>query len=175
MFAYCLNNPIVYYDDGGNKPKSYDDTVDNIEEDVWIPLGDLGSNGAPAGFTSSTAAPSIEGFGDVGNAGKYPVYNTSGDILQSSVPPEAYDIYDYLLTHNGTPPKGYKGGTIFANDGRANSAILPGEFAPFQKFDIYPKLPGVDSGLERIIIGSGAGGAAWYTPDHYKTVIQMTR
>ena len=37
MFAYCLNDPVRLYDDGGSKPKSYDETVDDPDDDCFFP------------------------------------------------------------------------------------------------------------------------------------------
>ena len=97
----------------------------------------------------------------------------SSTAQAATVPQEAYDTYSYVTDHNGSPPKDYKGGGVFENDGRGGSMVLPETYSPFREYDIYPKTPGVERGPERIVIGTGLGGAVWYTPDHYKTFIQM--
>lgn len=89
-----------------------------------------------------------------------------------AVPQEAYDTYDYVSSHNGTPRQGYKGGKVFLNDGRDGGAVLPNSYAPFYEYDIYPKVTGIDRGTERIII-SHSGHAAWYTSNHYQSFVRM--
>lgn len=51
--------------------------------------------------------------------------------------------------------------------------MLPGEYASYREYDIYPKISGVDRGVERIVIGNGVDKPGWYTPDHYQTFIKM--
>ncbi len=46
MFAYCLNNPVCLYDDGGYKPKSYDETCDDEDDDVVIFDNSDGTSGS---------------------------------------------------------------------------------------------------------------------------------
>ena len=106
--------------------------------------------------------------------GMTPVTEIGGNAASSvTIPQEAYDTYDYAQSHNGAAQDGYKGNRLFANDGRDGSEVLPSSYAPFREYDIYPKIPGIDRGAERIVLGAGSGGAAWYTPDHYRTFIQM--
>ena len=87
-----------------------------------------------------------------------------------TVPQHAWDTLNYIKNHNGSPPKGYKGGTPFSNDGRNGGTRLPDNYKPFYEYDIHPKVAGQGRGMERIVIGSGA---AWYTCDHYFTFTQM--
>ena len=82
-----------------------------------------------------------------------------------------YDTYDYITTHNGSPMLGYKGGAEFLNDIKDGSPVLPQQYAPFKECDIHPKLPGIDRGAERIIIGTDSPQPVWYTPDHYRTFV----
>lgn len=81
-----------------------------------------------------------------------------------------YDTLDYLKSHNTTPPYGYKGGGSYKNDGRYGSQVLPDCHAPYYKYDVHPKIPGQNRGLERIVLGQGI---AYYTFDHYITCIIM--
>lgn len=48
--------------------------------------------------------------------------------------------------------------------------VLPGT-AKDREYDIHPHVPGINRGVERIIVGSD--GSGWYTPDHYKTFIRF--
>ena len=88
----------------------------------------------------------------------------------ATVPQHAWDTLDYIKNNNGSPPKGYKGGQPFANDGRNGGERLPDNYRPFREYDVHPKVIGQNRGMERIVIGSGA---AWYTGDHYFTFTRM--
>jgi len=68
----------------------------------------------------------------------------------------------------------------FANGGKASAfrlRELPSEPGlakrmvecrnPTKGWDVNPKVPNLDRGLERIVTGSD--GSAWYTTDHYHT------
>ena len=62
------------------------------------------------------------------------------------------------------------------NDGKGNSRFLPkkttdGKEITYKKYDINPTKPGVDSGGERIVIGSD--GRTWATKDHYKNFVEV--
>ena len=80
-------------------------------------------------------------------------------------------VLEHLKNNKMHPPKNYKGGRIYENDGRNGGQKLPDEGAPYREYDIDPKLPNVKRGTERIVVGSD--GSAWYTPDHYKTFLNM--
>ena len=54
MFAYCLNNPLVFFDDGGSKAKSYDETADDEDECLVFLCGN--NDPASASFNSWQAA-----------------------------------------------------------------------------------------------------------------------
>ena len=97
----------------------------------------------------------------------------AGTASSADIPKEAYDTYNYVTNYNGSPPKGYRGGREFLNDGRGGAEMLPGEYAPYREYDIYPKISGVDRGVERIVIGNGVDKLGWYTPDHDQTFIKM--
>jgi guanyl-specific ribonuclease Sa len=63
---------------------------------------------------------------------------------------------------------GTRGGSVFEND----EQLLPtmdasGKPITYQEWDVNPKVPNVDRGVERIVTGSD--GSAWYTTDHYHT------
>lgn len=160
MFAYCLNNPVCrvevcgaaseeIFDGDGNSATDDDKRFD------WGEISNPGGNG-----TGQTGG---SGCGDS---------NANGNAGQSnySVPQEAFDTLDFIEKHNGSPPKGYKGGRTYANDGRNGGEKLPDEYGPFREYDIYARIPGPDRGLERVVTGNGA---AWYTPDHYYSFIRI--
>jgi guanyl-specific ribonuclease Sa len=95
-----------------------------------------------------------------------------GDLLENSdrikhgstIPRKVYDLMVHLAKKK-SPPPGYKGGTIFKNDGRNNSAMLPGN-TKYKKYDVNPLDKGARD-LERIVIGED--GTTYYTDDHYFT------
>ena len=91
-------------------------------------------------------------------------------VPASYIPPEAYDTLDYI-DQNGSPPKGYKGGRLFENDGRNGGQILPNNGITYREYDIHPKVTGQSRGTERIVVGSD--NSAWYTRNHYRSFVQM--
>ena len=160
MFAYCRNNPVIRYDVRGYCDSKFKEK--NDDEVETAPDPNDGGGGGGSGTSTVGTAPS----GGSSGAGVQ-VSNNNGQV---NIPKNAYDIRAYVNSHNGTPPKGYKGGGTFLNDGRGTSSTLPPSSAPFKEYDIYPRVAG-GRGAERIVIG--ADGRAWYTPDHYKTFWEM--
>ena len=90
-------------------------------------------------------------------------------------PKHASDTLSTIRLTNA-PPSGFRGGGSFANDGRGGGQVLPGSTTDgtpitYREFDVYPFTPGVNRGLERIVLGSD--GKAYYTSDHYATFAEM--
>ena len=85
-----------------------------------------------------------------------------------NVPDYAYSIEEFVRSHNGSPPKNYIGGKRFEN----KTLKVPSWFGPFREYDVHVHVPGQPRGLERIVLGH-AKQAAWYTSDHYETLIEM--
>ena len=76
------------------------------------------------------------------------------------------ELVDYIKSHAGLAPTGWRGGTPFSNDGRRGTTILPGgPGTTFREYDVNPLQRGVNRGVERIVIDSR--GRAYYTPNHY--------
>ena len=86
----------------------------------------------------------------------------------SGVPSKAYDVAEYVRSHNGTPPSGYVGGRTFEN----REGHLDDDLGPFREYDVNPQVSGQNRGPERIVLGP-SGAASYYTPDHYSTFITM--
>ena len=151
MFAYCRNNPVSRMDISGSAD------VDCLDEakDVGQEIEHAGRLAGGYNFDSQQAI--LDG-------------NFSGSY-SNSVPQKAWDVLSYLKGNNMHPPQNYKGGKIFANDGRDNSQKLPENGTTYREYDIDPKTPGVRRGAERIVVGSD--GSAWYTPDHYVSFARM--
>lgn len=88
---------------------------------------------------------------------------------QMSAPNKAYNVLKQIEKNNfKSAPQGYKGGGIFNN----KEGLLPTQQRGYyQEWDINPNVRGLNRPAERIV--TGQGGEAWYTPDHYKTFIDM--
>ena len=173
MFAYCLNNPVCRKDIGGAVSQCiYDSEFDPTDDDNDLGhgyKGDTGSNNSQQ--HGQTTNPGNRGA--TSNAGSTQNGSTNSSATNansSSVPQYAYDTRDFVSSHNGSPPQGYKGGGTFANDGRNGSARLPDCNSPYREYDVHPKFVGQTRGPERIVIGNGV---AYYTPDHYMSFVLM--
>jgi len=165
MFAYCRNNPVNRIDVSGFTDQSFLDDNPVDEEDL-LEIGK--GSGAVSGFSPANAIKT--GTSNSGSSNTPSSGNGGNNGNSQVVPQNAIDTLNYIQSHNSTPPNGYQGGGIFANDGRNGSQILPTNDAPYREYDIYPKIQGVSRGSERIVIGHS--GTAWYTRDHY---ISFTR
>jgi guanyl-specific ribonuclease Sa len=80
-------------------------------------------------------------------------------------------VLSYIRVH-GTAMPGYVGGRDYHNSGQGNGEVLPrvdadGSAIAYQEWDVNPRVPGQNRGVERLITGSD--GSAYYTDDHYKT------
>lgn len=84
------------------------------------------------------------------------------------VPADAYEIEEFIRSHNGSPRPGFVGGRTFRDD----KLKLPPWFGPFREYDVRAHVHGQDRDPERIVLGPQAN-AAWYTPDHYETFLEM--
>jgi guanyl-specific ribonuclease Sa len=88
------------------------------------------------------------------------------------IPQNAEDLLNYIESHNGSPPPGYVGGSIFRNEGGMLPQLDPeGDPITYREYDINPRIKEQGRGRERIVIGSD--GSVYYTSNHYKTFIQM--
>ena len=74
-------------------------------------------------------------------------------------------VYEFALSHNYSPPPGYRGGGTFRNtDGK----LPPG--GDYLEYRIYTT-PG---SAERIVIDKNTNDA-WFTGDHYETFQELAR
>jgi guanyl-specific ribonuclease Sa len=88
----------------------------------------------------------------------------------------AVDVVLYAKANNGAARSGYKGGSHFANDGRAGGQILPTHDSnnlaiTYKEYDVNPYQKGFNRGTQRVVIGSD--GKSYYTSDHYKTFTEI--
>jgi len=93
-----------------------------------------------------------------------------GSSNKAKVPQKALDVADDVLSKNGVPPQGYKGGRVFRNDACAGGQQLPNG-VNYKEYDVNPFVNGQNRGTERIVIGDN--GSVWYTNDHYTTFTQI--
>jgi ribonuclease T1 len=98
---------------------------------------------------------------------------TSAAICHPTIPQADCDaavfVYEYVVTHNWSPPKGYAGGKKFAN----KNGVLPA--GDYREYDIYPRPPPNSGGRDdkRIVIEVGSQ-SMFYTADHYATFVRLT-
>ena len=150
ILIYCGNSPFNRIDVSGRA--SYDCVRDDDALD-----GEYVKNDGGGGYYFDAQQAILDG-------------NFSG-TYSYSIPQKAWDVLNYLKGNNMHPIQNYKGGKIFANDGRDNSQMLPGDGITYREYDIDPKIHGVKRTAERIVVGNN--GTAWYTPDHYFSFIRM--
>jgi hypothetical protein len=79
-------------------------------------------------------------------------------------------VYEFALTHNWSPPKGYAGGKAFVD---RNGSLPSG--GNYKEYDIYPKPPPNSGGRsgKRIVIDVDTQ-AMFYTADHYVTFVKLS-
>ena len=84
------------------------------------------------------------------------------------VPDYAYDVEDFVRSHNGSPPPGVVGGKPYRND----PIQLPLWYAPFREYDVHAQVTGQGRDDERIVLGY-QHQASWFTTDHFATFLTM--
>ena len=99
----------------------------------------------------------------------------SEGIAFDRAPEDAAAVLDDLRGGDGRLP-GYRGGDVFADDGRAGGQVPPGttsdgESIAYQEWDVKVHIKGVSRGGERLVTGSN--GSAFYTSDHYTNFVQI--
>lgn len=89
----------------------------------------------------------------------------------NQIPQAAITTWIYIQQHHQAP-ENYVGGREFKNRERKLPLRNEEGAKPFyREWDIYPKREGVNRGAERLV--SRDFEQAWYTPDHYKTFIEI--
>jgi guanyl-specific ribonuclease Sa len=97
--------------------------------------------------------------------------NAAAPRADGRVPANVLTVLDTVRA-TGRAPTGYRGGRIFANDGRGHGQTLPrrtstGDAIGYREWDVHPYHRGINRGADRLITGSD--GRAWYTANHYRT------
>lgn len=115
------------------------------------------------------AASDLENFLSSGN----PIW--VGEF--GAAPAHARHTATHVIANGGTPPPGYVGGRLYGNGRNPADMILPtqdsaGNPITYREYDVHPRVPGVNRGAERIVIGSD--GRVYYTNTHYSSFTQFT-
>lgn len=81
--------------------------------------------------------------------------SSSGAEDGAEIPESARAVLNQV-DESGSPLSGYKGGSTFANDGRAGGQMLPqmtpgGDPITYREWDINPYQKGVNRGAERLV------------------------
>lgn len=128
---------------------------------VGIMLAMLGSGTASAQHAALEHAPRS---GQISCQTDFPI--TTQDCNGS------YYVWEFATTHNNAAPPNYAGNKPYLNsDGK-----LPPPKGIYLTYDIYQRPPpGTARGPQRIVIDTGEGTFAYFTPDHYTnfTVIKF--
>ena len=90
---------------------------------------------------------------------------------QKAIPTEAFEIFQYAMTHHGDTKPDYRGNTVFSNREKNLPLEENGIRLSYKEYDIHPWIKGQNRGPERVVISSK--GVGYYTNDHYKTFIKI--
>jgi len=158
----------VVWNPAESKPPVAGSSVQSFEE--WQNSEIERSSGEP----SDTLPPQSEDFTLSIMPPLMPLARSPAESAAPAAGKGASKFTDVLNTIKGTgkAPDGFKGGSTFANDGRAGGQVLPktdaaGNPVTYKEWDVNPFQKGVNRGTERIVTGSD--GRAYYTTDHYTT------
>lgn len=90
-----------------------------------------------------------------------------------NVPSAAFTVFEYLLEHNYSPPKGYKGNTPYGN----TSHKLPDPPKGYRWFEYDVYSGSYSRSPDRIVtVRNGKiqySGYPYFSPDHYDTFVPM--
>lgn len=90
-----------------------------------------------------------------------------------NVPQAAFTVFSYLLSHNYSPPTGYKGNTVYGN----TTHKLPSPPAGYRWFEYDVQSGAYSRSAERIVTARTGlftvNGYPYYSPDHYDTFVPM--
>jgi guanyl-specific ribonuclease Sa len=140
-----------------------------------LPVSGVAFAGTPASATTGYARLATGPLTDTHPAysGTYTGTSQAACTLarNSNVPDEAFTVYNYLLAHNYSPPKGLSGNSVYSN----STHKLPNPPSGYRWFE-YNVYAGSGT-AQRIVTArnfeSTGGGYPYYTPDHYDTFEPM--
>jgi RHS repeat-associated protein len=179
-YAYAGNNPINDVDPDGQNWESIVGAIGIVALDG---VEEVATDGAATPFLAEEdaalagAETAESGAEDAVDTDATPDSEPDADCATQAgaVPGKVHDVLSEV-DEIGSGPSGYRGGSDFANDGRANGDVLPtadaqGNPVSYREYDVNPYQPGVSRGAERLVTGSD--GSAYYTDDHYQTYTQI--
>jgi len=92
-------------------------------------------------------------------------------VPQDPIPAHARVTLAYVRQHGFAQP-GYVGGRVFGNyEGQLPRYNPRRRRIEYREWDVRPRAERRNRGAERLITGSD--GRAWYTPDHYRTFLEV--
>jgi ribonuclease T1 len=90
----------------------------------------------------------------------------------NNIPRAAYVALLYYDLYQQAPPS-FNGIKIFYSKKSGLPEIdQTGKPIDYIESDIYPAIPKINRGTQRIVVGNN--GAAYYTPNHYKSFVEIT-
>jgi len=88
-----------------------------------------------------------------------------------AIPAHVRQTLDYVRQH-GFPPPGFVGGRIYGNyEGQLPRYNTRRKRIEYREWDVRLRAEGRNRGAERLVTGND--GRAWYTPDHYRTFVEV--
>jgi guanyl-specific ribonuclease Sa len=176
-YVYAANNPLRYRDPsgreaepaGGNTPSGEGHTVqhDGPYTGDWIEGGPdesepciepTASGCAGTAQQENCDASPLHSYCDCGGPSPGSLGSPRGPNLPN-VPAHVRSIVNTIRGNGNRPLQGYHSGTFQSREGRLPSG-------QYVEHDVYPYVPGVDRGAERIVYDP-ATNQFYYTSDHY--------
>lgn len=100
-----------------------------------------------------------------------PATPVQAQVAVDPVPTHARETLAYIRKHGYAPP-GFLGGRVFGNyEGRLPRYDARRKRIEYREWDVHPRAEGRTRGTERLV--TGHDGRAWYTPDHYRTFLEV--
>lgn len=90
----------------------------------------------------------------------------------SNIPRAAYLALLYYQSYNQAPPSFSNIKKFYATRSPLPAHDQTGTRLNYIESDIYPVIPTINRGAERIVVGSD--GSAYYTPNHYHSFVEIT-
>ena len=90
-------------------------------------------------------------------------------LVDTHIPDEAYDVEQFVRTHNLSPPPGLRGGRPFQDIRHA----LPPLLRPYKEYDVYPSAAEEGRPSPRVVLSDRIPYASWYSADHYGSFLLM--
>lgn len=164
--AVRLERALGHFANDATKLESTLSKCSNNAEQVERLLGLTGNDGARLDNM-------LDHVGDANDLERF--LNNGNPIWEGQfgpAPTEAAQAADFATANGGAAQPGYAGNRPYGNNGRdVQDMILPRKDAAgnpinYTEYDIHPRIPGVNRGAERVVLG---GGNRYYTNTHYRS------